>query len=83
MIRATVLWIPGIYTPSTIVRDSGGRSWDDETVLVFCHDRIVGATGGSFVPPVSSDSRIEKQRALASEDARQWHLKPTLDTTGA
>ena len=62
---------------------AGASPWDDETVLVFCHDRIVGATGGSFVPPVSSESRVKKQRALANEDARQWHPKPSLDTTGA
>ena len=45
----------------------------------FGHDLIVGATGGSFVPPVSYESRILKQRALASEDARQWHPRMDLD----
>ena len=67
----------------TLGPNSGERSWDDETVLVVCHERKVGATGGSFVPPVSSESRVEKQRALASEDARQWHPKAALDTTRA
>jgi hypothetical protein len=63
--------------PATKSNEPGGRSNPvegfpliDNGVNDFsvCHC----ATGGSFVPAVSSNCK-RSQTALASEDARQWH----------
>ena len=57
---------------------------DDVTVLSnLSRSKSWVPLAAALCRPVSTGSRVEKQRALASEDARQWHLKPSLDISGA